>query len=119
MRILTGSPDDDPDALLPQARDYLASGDLQQASGRAWDATAHALIAVAESSGWPHHTHRDLFVAIERIARETGDQELVSLMGSASVLDTNFHEGWLPRETVERNLSRVTTLVEKLGALRA
>ncbi len=119
MRILTGSPDDDTDALLPQARDCLVSGDLQQASGRAWDAAARTLIAFAESSGWPHRTHRDLFVAIERIARETGDRELVSLMGSASVLDTNFHEGWLPHETVERNLSRVATLVEKLGALRA
>ena len=118
MRILTGSPDDDPDALLPQARDALASGDLHQASGRAWDATARTLIAVAESSGWPHRTHRDLFVAIERIARETGDRELVGLMGSASVLDTNFYEGWLPRETVQRNLSRAITLVEKLDAFR-
>ena len=119
MEILTGATHGEPCALLAQARSDHARGDLQEASGKGWDAFAQRLCAVAEGRGWPHRTHRDLFMAINRIAKETGDRQLLTQIASAIVLHTNFFEGWLPRDWVERDLDQIAELVGKLDALDA
>ena len=114
MQILTGRTQAGPGALLALARSDHARGDLQEASGKGWDAFAKRLSGVAEARGWPHRTHRDLFVAISRIAGETGDRELLTQIASAIALHTNFFEGWLPRSWVERDLDQVAEIVERL-----
>ena len=119
MEILTGATHGEPCALLAQARSDHARGDLQEASGKGWDAFAQRLCAVAEGRGWPHRTHRDLFMAINRIAKETGDRQLLTQIASAIVLHTNFFEGWLPGDWVERDLDQIAELVGKLDALDA
>ena len=103
--------------FIARARTYLAEDDLLQASEKGWGAAAQMVKAAAESRGWRHRSHRDLHVAINQLAEETGDAEIGDLFDAANQLHTNFYEGWLPRETVERNLSRVITLVEKLDGL--
>ena len=103
--------------FLERARTYLAEEDLLQASEKGWGAAAQMVKAAAEARGWRHRSHRDLHVTINRLAEETGDDEIGDLFDAANQLHTNFYEGWLPRETVERNLSRVITLVQKLEAL--
>ena len=103
--------------FLERARIYLAEEDLLQASEKGWGAAAQMVKAAAESRGWRHRSHRDLHVAINRLSNETGDEEIGNLFDAANQLHTNFYEGWLPHETVDRNLSRVVTLVEKLDTL--
>ena len=103
--------------LLARARTYLDEEDLLQAFEKGWGAAAQMVKAAAHARGWRHQSHRDLHVTINRLAEETGDAEIGDLFDAANQLHTNFYEGWLPRETVERNLSRVTTLVERLDAL--
>ena len=103
--------------FLARAQTYLAEDDLQQASEKGWGAAAQMVKAVAESRGWRHGSHRDLYVTIGRLFDETGDAEVKSAFNAASTLHQNFYEGWLPREIVESNLSSVAELVEKLDAL--
>ncbi len=103
--------------FLAEARAYLAGDDLLQASEKGWGAAARMVKATAESRGWPHNGHRDLYVTIDRLAEESGDEGLRIGFGLAGALHTNFCEGWLTRETIAAHLSQVGELVGKLDAL--
>ena len=100
--------------MIAEARDYLAADDLLQASEKGWGAAAQAVKSVAETRGWPHNGHRQLFQAVDRLVAETGDEDIHTAFGLAGFLHTNFYEGWLGREAVEAHLSQVAGLVEKL-----
>ena len=100
--------------LIAQARAELQAGNLLQASEKGWSAAAQAVKSVAETRGWPHNGHRQLFQAIGRLVEETGDEDIRIAFGLAGFLHTNFYEGWLGREAVEAHLSQVAGLVEKL-----
>ena len=73
--------------------------------------------AAAESRGWRHSSHRDLYTTIDRLVEETGDPNLRRLFHTASSLHANFYEGWQPGEMVEQGLSDVAELVETLDGL--
>ena len=103
--------------FLARARTYLAEDDLRQASEKGWGAAAQMVKAAAETRGWPHRSHRDLFHTVTRLVEETGDAELRSTFGLAAALHTNFYEGWLDRETVEDHLTHVGEFVERIDAL--
>ena len=105
--------------FLERARAYLSEGDLLQASEKGWGAAAQMVKAVAEARGWRHQDHRSLYQAVNRLAREAGDDSVITAFGLAGALHTNFYEGWLPREMVEQHLSQVAVLVDKLEGLRA
>ena len=103
--------------FLERARRYLAEGDLLQASEKGWGAAAQMVKAAAAARGWRHNSHRDLYVSINRLAGETGDEELRGLFDSASALHSNFYEGWMPPEMVANSLTRVEQFVDKLDRL--
>ncbi len=102
---------------LRHARELLAEGDLTQASEKGWGAAAVLVKAVAESRGWRHQGHRQLWQVLERLAEETEDEEMRDQFGLAGALHTNYYEAWLSAETVERYLIVVERLVGKLGDL--
>ena len=45
--------------FLSKSREYLAAGDLHQASEKGWVAAAHMAKAVAAAHGWEYTMHRD------------------------------------------------------------
>lgn len=102
---------------LSHARELLAEGDLTQASEKAWGAASVLVKAAAESRGWAHQGHRQLWQAVERLAEEIGDEEMRNQFGLAGALHTNYYEAWLSREMVERYLAVVERLVGKLDGL--
>ena len=103
--------------FLARARTYLDEDDLRQASEKGWGAAAQLVKATAETRGWSHRGHRDLYETVDRLVVETGDSDLRRAFNDAGALHTNFYEGWLSREAVEANLARVADFVEKLEAL--
>ena len=103
--------------FLARASRYLAEGDLLQASEKGWGAAAQAVKAVAEGRGWSHNGHRQLYTTIDRLVRETGDEDIRTGFTSAGALHMNFYEGWLSAEAVESHLARTAELVGKLEAL--
>ena len=104
-------------AFLARAGAYLAEGDLLQASEKGWGAAARALKAAAETRGWRHGSHRDLYTVVARLVSETGDPRIRTWFGVAGDLRANCCEGWLPAEIVEGHLSDVELLVAALGEL--
>ena len=103
--------------FLAKAGGYLAEGDLLQASEKGWGAAAQMVKAVAEARGWPHSGHRQLWLAIDRMVEETGDEQLRVAFGLANVLHINFYDGLLPREDVEAYLAHIREFVGRLAEL--
>ena len=103
--------------MLAKAGDALAEDDLLQASEKLWGAAAHMVKGVAESRGWPHAGHRELFQVVNRLTEETGDRELRTLFDIANSLHINFYENWMPRDWIEDGAGRVEEFLEKLESL--
>ena len=100
--------------FLIHAREQLDLGDSLQASEKGWGAAAHAVKAVAESRGWRHRSHRNLFEVIDRIATRTDRPEVIELFGVANALHQNFYEGWMTNEYISKSLERVERLLDTL-----
>lgn len=100
--------------LLRKAREELAQSDLVQASEKGCGAAARAVKALAETRGWAHQNHRDLYVAVGRLVRESGDPTLGQLFRGASSLHANFYENWMPEELVSGGLVDVEQFVSRL-----
>ena len=65
--------------LLAQAHAELDVGDLRQASEKAWGAAAQIVKAAAQQRGWDHYSHRGLFVTVNRLTDDIGDQDIHDL----------------------------------------
>ncbi len=100
--------------FLSKAHTYLAEGDLLQASEKGWGATARMVKAVAETRGWRHSSHGDLYRVVNRLANETSDQRLRILFRSANDLHQNFYEGLMPEEFVAEALEDVEEITSRL-----
>ena len=103
--------------LMAQATEELAAGDSRQASEKAWGAAAQMVKAIAQDRGWRHDNHFLLYQAVNSLADETGDRNMVTLFGHAGNLHTNFYENWLPPATVEVGIQDVEQLLDKLEPL--
>ena len=108
--------DETADEFLAKAHAYLREGDLLQASEKGWGATARMVKAAAETRGWRHRSHGDLYSAVDRLARETGDDRIQRLFRSVSALGQNAYEGYMPEETVADSLKDVEEIVGLLAA---
>jgi len=104
--------------LLDSER-LLADGDYPQASEKLWGAAAEMVKAVAEARGWRHYSHLELREAVQRLARETGDDELRRLFAVMESLHANFYENWMDGATVEVHANDARRLIEKLRPLAA
>ena len=103
--------------FILQADAELAAGDLLQASEKGWGAAAHAMKAIAEERGWRHDNHSILFSVADRLALETGGNEIVGLFKAASDAHKNFYEGKMTKENVADSLAKIRTLLEILSGL--
>ena len=97
--------------LLHQARQELSNGDARQASEKGWGAAAQAVKAVAETRGWKHDTIADIFNAVTRLSKETGNDNLINLILVAGSLEINSHENCQPNRMVAVGVDKVAEFV--------
>ena len=105
--------------FLAKGREYLAVGDLHQASEKGWGAAAHMVKAVAEAQGWTYDKHRDFTRVMNQASRLTGNDRLLDLQGRAGLLHENYYERkrFLDAEIIGKNIESVAELVELLAPL--
>jgi len=72
---------------------------------------------LAEKRGWPHYSHRDYAVAVERLYIETGDKELVVGFSLAERLHPNFYHNFLSPQGFQLHREAVLMLIQKLKKL--
>ena len=103
--------------FMGQAQVELESGDLLQASEKAWGATARALKAIAQRRDWQHGSHYHYFQIIRRLIDESGREELRTRFQTAESLHANFYNGWMPETEVRASIDDVKLLVADLHLL--
>ncbi len=106
-------------AFLAKARDYLAAGDLHQASEKGWGGAAHMAKAAALAQGWPYNSHADFSVVLNNVIRRTGDTRLRRLRSVANELHGNFYRRaiHLDATVIGQDLDDVGELVDLLAPL--
>ena len=102
--------------FLADADEEFAAGDVLQASEKMWGAATHAVIAVAQRRGWLYGGHREMRVAVARLAQEHDDSNLNAGFSVAEKLHANFYHGFMEpfqmepdRELVRDFVIRVLT----------
>ena len=105
--------------FLDKARQYLAEGDLHQASEKGWGAAAHMAKAVAEAQGWSYERHDEFFRIIREAQRLTGERRLRAWTNSANTLHGFFYwrEEALDTETIAQNIEDVEAMRRALEPL--
>ena len=105
--------------FLTKSREYLAIGDLHQASEKGWGAAAHMAKAVAEAHGWVYVHHRDFSDVLNRARRLTGNARLSDLRSRANDLHLNYYERkrFLDAEAIGEDIESVAELLELLAPL--
>ena len=103
--------------LLTQGFEELANGDSRQASEKGWDAAAQMIKAVASIRGWTHDGHAALSSVIDRLVKETGDDDIHLRFGMANALHQNSCENWGSAAYVAAGLADVRDLLNRLEPL--
>ncbi len=105
--------------FLGKARQYLAEGDLHQASEKGWGAAAWMAKAVAESQGWQYRRHNEFFKVMRQARQLSGDGRLRTLSDTAGTLHGNFYERkiFLYGDTIGEGLDDMELLLDILQPL--
>ncbi len=105
--------------FLEKARQYLAAGDLHQASEKGWGAAAHMAKAAAVAQGWRYETHPDFSHVMNQASRLTGNHRLGELRSIANDLHGNYYvrKRFLDAEAIGQDLERIAELVSLLAPL--
>ena len=73
----------------------FGAGDVLQGSEKLWGAASHAVMAAAQQRGWPMGSHRQLKVAADKLAAESGDQSIRAGFALAEKFHANFYHGFM------------------------
>ena len=97
-----------------KAPQYLAEGDLRQASEKGWGTVAQLTKAVATLRGWEHFDHVAIREAIQALAEERSAEsdQIRRGLNAAESLHGNFYEVHLTSEHTEFNLSELAPLLD-------
>jgi uncharacterized protein (UPF0332 family) len=100
--------------LFKEAKEEYAKGDLIQAGEKLWGAVTSLLNAIAETRGWKHENHRDYYIIVKNLFKETGDAELLTCFRMAERLHTNFYHNFMDKEDFEKHGDCALKLINKL-----
>ena len=103
--------------FLIKGRAHLAEGDLLQASEKGWGAAAQMVKAVAETRGWRHSTHGDLYHVVDLVAEELSDPRVQNLFRSVSALRQNVYEDYMPETGVSTGIDDAQEITDLLAAV--
>ena len=107
--------------FMLKSRQYLADGDLHQASEKGWGAAAWMAKAVAEAQGWDYTKHAQFSVVLNNVRRVTGDGRIPGMRGIANELHGNYYtrRRFLSAAAIGEDLDRIAELLEILEHLTA
>ncbi len=119
----------DPEAIddyKQQARDflakgweYLAAGDLHQASEKGWGAAAWMTKAVAVAQNWQYDQHAHFNVVLNNVLLTTNNDRLLALREIANGLHRNYYtrKQFLNTNIIRRELDAAAELLDILEPL--
>jgi uncharacterized protein (UPF0332 family) len=103
---------------LAEGLKLLKEGDLVQASEKLWGATALTVKMVAAKRDLKLEKHGGLWVLINMLAKESGDEDIAVFFGDANALHRNFYENEMEKESVKILAGRIEELIKKLKEVK-
>ena len=107
--------------FLANSRDFLAAGNLHQASEKGWGAAAHMAKAVAVAQGWEYGTHADFSEVLYQASLLANNPRIQARCSrhrqrTASEL-LQAQSGILNSGAIQADLERIAELLEALHPL--
>ena len=104
-----------------KSREYLAEGELHQASEKGWGTAAWMTKAVALTYGWEYEKHEQFNVVLNNVRRMLDNNRIGELRDTASGLHRNFYirRRFLDAVDIGLGLDRMDELLELLEPLLA
>lgn len=105
--------------FLSKSWEYLATGDLHQASEKGWGAAAWMAKAVAVAQNWQYDQHAHFNVILNNALLMTNNDRLLALREIANGLHRNYYtrKQFLNTNIIRRELDSVEELLEILEPL--
>ena len=105
--------------FLAYSRDFLAAGNLHQASEKGWGAAAHMAKAVASAQGWQYETHADFSQVMLQASRLADNPQIRELRGVLNELRQNYYKRkrHFDADAISSDLETVAKLLEILHPL--
>ena len=105
--------------FLGRARDYLANGDLHQASEKGWGAAAWMAKAVAEARGWKYNRHDEFFTVMYQAQDVARDIRIENFRRVANELHGFYYtrKRFLRPDVIDRGLDDMALLLDILQPL--
>ena len=105
--------------FLGKGREYLAAGDLHQASEKGWGAAAWMAKAVAEAQGWQYNRHDEFFTVIYEAQALSGDARVRTLGNTANTMHGYYYtrKRFLRPEIIGASLDDMEMLLDILQPL--
>ena len=105
--------------FLQKGREYLAEGDLHQASEKGWGAAAHMVKAVAASYGFRYESHDEFDHVLDEASALARNERVHDLGNAAHYLHRNHYKRktFLKPDRIGRNLDNVAELIGLLSPL--
>ena len=105
--------------FLNRSREYLAIGDLHQASEKGWGAAAHMTKAVAVAQGWQYTNHSHFSNVLNEARRQTGNPRFRDLRSIANELHINYYKRdiLLEADAIGEDIESIAELLTLLAPL--
>ena len=103
--------------FMDQAEWEFRRGDLLQASEKGWGAAAQFLKALATQRGWDHDSHYHLAQVANNLAKETGNNEIITLFDVAAGLHSNFYGAFKDENAVRLGLDQMHRFLDILESI--
>ena len=102
--------------FLEKSRQYLAEGDLHQASEKGWGAAVHIAKAIAAVNGWHYEIHDEFDSVITNAGRHYNQPNLRQYGNSAHSLHRNYYRNsfLLDADAIQEDIDSVDKLVDAL-----
>ena len=105
--------------FLAKSWEYLATGDLHQASEKGWGAAAWMTKAVAVAQNWQYDQHAHFNVVLNNVLLTTNNDRLLALREIANGLHRNYYtrKQFLNISIISRELNAAGELLDILEPL--
>ncbi len=105
--------------FLAYSREFLAAGNLHQASEKGWGAAAWMTKAAATAQGWEYNKYDQFSVVLNKARQLTGDDRIRSLRSIANELHGNYYKRkfLLSADSIELDLDSMAELLDILEPL--
>ena len=102
--------------FLAKSQEYLAVGDLHQASEKGWGAAAWMTKAVAVAQGWQYDQYAHFNVVLNNALLMTNNNRLLALREIANGLHRNYYtrKRFLNANIIRRELDAVAEMLDIL-----